>query len=158
MRNLFSILQTIILSLALLMLSITPAISMSLIETKKLAEQGDIDAQLDLGSMYEKGIGVEQDYTKAFSLYQEISGVPQAQYRLGSMYEKGVGVEQNSLKAIYWYQEAAESGVPQAQYRLGSMYEKGDVVRKNIANAKEWFSKSCDNGVLLGCNAYRLLK
>ena len=43
-------------------------------ETKNLikkAEQGDCSAQFNLGLMYKKGKGIEQDYEKAVYWYQK---------------------------------------------------------------------------------------
>lgn len=40
-------------------------------ELIKKAEQGDIEAQDELGYMYEHGEGVEQDYAKAIQWYEK---------------------------------------------------------------------------------------
>lgn len=63
----------------------------SLIET---AEQGNADAQNNLGVMYYFGYGVPQDYKKAFEWYTKAAeqGNAKAQYRLGDMYYFGYGV------------------------------------------------------------------
>ena len=38
---------------------------------EKAIEEGDIEAYCDLGTLYFKGNGVEQDYKRAFELYQK---------------------------------------------------------------------------------------
>ena len=53
-----------------------------------LAEQGDADAQFNLGVMYDEGDGVPQDYKEAFKWYRFAAeqGVALAQTYLGVMY------------------------------------------------------------------------
>ncbi|HJL65723.1 MAG TPA: tetratricopeptide repeat protein, partial [Arenicellales bacterium] len=58
-------------------------------EFRPLAEQGDADAQYNLGVMYEKGRGVPQDdkiALKWFTLAAE-QGFARAQHNLGVMYD-----------------------------------------------------------------------
>ena len=52
------------------------------------AEQGNNDAQYNLGQMYSNGLGVPQDYKEAVKWYRLSAeqGVAQAQYNLGVMY------------------------------------------------------------------------
>ena len=62
-----------------------------------LAEQGDAIAQSLLGSVYEEGQGVKQDYFEAVKWYRQAAeqGHATAQANLGSMYAKGQGVKQD---------------------------------------------------------------
>ncbi len=55
-----------------------------------LAEEGDIDAQYQLGVFYLTGRGIPKDNIKAFSLFQQASKYNhvQAMYNLGIIYEK----------------------------------------------------------------------
>ena len=57
-------------------------------EAKRLAEDGDAEAQNDLGVMYGNGEGVPQDYKEAVKWYRLAAeqGVAAAQYNLGGMY------------------------------------------------------------------------
>ena len=61
---------------------------------RPLAEQGDAQAQSDLGLMYAQGLGVAQDYAEAVTLFREAAeqGFAQAQSNLGLMYAQGLGV------------------------------------------------------------------
>ena len=85
---------------------------------KKSAEEGNLEAQFNLGYMYDNGKGVKQDYFKAFELYQKVAeqGYASAQFNLGVMYENGRGVKQDYYKAFEWWQKAAEQGFADAQY------------------------------------------
>jgi TPR repeat protein len=51
---------------------------------KKAAQQGDADAQNNLGWMYEKGLGVEQDYKETMDWHKkaEQQGHPEAKAAL----------------------------------------------------------------------------
>lgn len=57
-------------------------------EWKPLAEQGDADAQYNLGVMYGDGDGVPQDYAEAMRWYRAAArqGNASAQYNLGGYF------------------------------------------------------------------------
>ena len=79
-------------------------------EWKPLAEQGDADAQSNLGLLYRKGRGVPQDYKTAVKWFRLATeqGNASAQYNLGVMYDNGYGVPQDYKTAVKWYRLAAE--------------------------------------------------
>ena len=90
------------------------------------AEQGDANAQVNLGMMYYRGEGVPQDYktvAKWFRLAAE-QGHAGAQFFLGGMYYKGEGVPQDYKTASKWYRLAAEQGDADAQYNLDKFLEE----------------------------------
>ncbi len=74
-----------------------------------LAQEGDMVAQAYVASIYEKGLGIDPDYEKAFSWYQKSAnqGYARAQYSLGYLYEMGLGVDKNLNEAFKWYRQAA---------------------------------------------------
>lgn len=99
-------------------------------------------ASLFLALCYEKGLGVEQSYSKAIERYRRLeSSEPRARYTLGLMYEEGRGVEQNYCEAVDRYRQI-ESKHSEAQYRLGLMYEEGRGVEQNKAKAREMYRKA----------------
>ena len=87
---------------------------------KVLAENGNVDAQFELGMMYNEGKGVEQDFKEAVKWYQKAAdqGDAGAQYALGHLYYNGMGVKEdrvtayalcliasangNGLASVYW--------------------------------------------------------
>ena len=79
---------------ALFLIWATPSIAQTLSETRKAADQGDVQAQLNLGFSYLVGQGVKQDYAEALKWYRKAAeqGYPAAQFNLGVMYYKGQGV------------------------------------------------------------------
>jgi hypothetical protein len=76
------------------------------------AEQGDAEAQLNLGNGYYHGEGVPQDYAEAakWNRLAAEQGHASAQYHLGFMYDNGQGVPQDYAEAVKWYRLAAEQG------------------------------------------------
>ena len=116
--------------------------------TPKGEYKGHAEAQYSLGYMYQNGFGVEQDYAKAFELYQKAADQEYAlaQYALGYMYYIGVGVTMDEAKAVKWFKKAAEQGVSEAQFRLGHMYRYCLGVDKDYAKAVEWFQKAAEQG------------
>lgn len=75
---------------------------------KRLAEQGDANAQYNLGLMYDNGYGIKQDYAQAVSWYRKAAEQwnADAQYNLGNMYSDGQGVRQSHSEAMIWWQKA----------------------------------------------------
>jgi TPR repeat protein len=76
------------------------------------AEAGNPAAQHDLGFMYDKGLGVQQDYAKAAVWYRRAAekGEPLAQNNLGILYAVGKGVPQDYVLAYMWLNLAAARG------------------------------------------------
>src|SRR6059036_188545 len=74
----------------------TSTTQQSFVESKKRADSGDADAQVNLGQLYAKGEGVPQDFPQARQWYQKAAtqGNAQAQVNLGEMY-RSEGVPQD---------------------------------------------------------------
>jgi len=117
-------------------------------EFRVLAEQGDADAQYNLGLMYDKGHGVAQDYKEAMKWYRKAAeqGDAYAQYYLGFMYRDGHGVIQDYKEMLKWYRKAAEQGHAAAQITLGYMYRDGHGVAQDYVQAHKWFNIASANG------------
>jgi hypothetical protein len=73
-------------------------------------------AENNLGNLYSRGEGVEQDDNKAVMLYKRAAGkdFPLAQYNLANMYLEGRGVKKDDKKALKWFLKAAKHGHVQA--------------------------------------------
>ena len=118
---------------------------------RPLAEQGNVNAQVYLGIMYENGRGVPQDLKLAFEWFAAaaLKGHPVAQTELGAFYGQGKvvpGVPKDFKLAYKWYAKAAEQGFAQAQFLLGNLYLTGQGVPKDFKLAFEWFAKSAEQG------------
>ncbi|WP_293268165.1 caspase family protein [Neptunomonas sp.] len=72
------------------------------------ARQGDADAQVNVGEIFERGTGGEPNYKAAAIWYTKAAnqGNERAQFNLGTLYEQGLGVPKNKLLALNWYRKA----------------------------------------------------
>jgi uncharacterized protein len=116
---------------------------------RSLADQGNAEAQFNLGFMYADGQSVPQNYSEAAKWFRlaAAQGDPAAQFNLGLMYDKGDGVAQNFAEAAKWYRLAADQGVAGAQFNLGVMYFWGRGAPQNFAEAAKWYRLAADQGV-----------
>jgi TPR repeat protein len=116
---------------------------------------------VNLGSLYhcQDGIGVEQDYARANTLYREaieVDNNTNALLNLGLSYSKGRGVEKCEATALSFWQKAADLGVALAQRRIGNAYMRGnDGYSKNIQLARKYIKASSAQG---NVDAVALLK
>lgn len=114
----------------------------ALAEWRPLAEQGNANAQTNLGNMYLFGTGVSRDDSEAVRWYRLAAeqGNVIAQISLGRMYANGDAVLQDYDKAEQWFRAAADQGNAFAQFGLGLMYRNGKGVPQNDADAMVWLS------------------
>ncbi len=100
-------------------------------EWRPLAEQGDADAQYNLGLMYDRGYGVPQDYVQARQWYEKAAaqGDARAQYNLGVRYARSHGVPQDYVQAHKWFNLAAANGE-----KMGAKFR--DVLAKQMTPAQ----------------------
>ena len=102
---------------------------------RRLADQGDVPAQIKVGSMYAEGVGVPRDYVEAMKWFRRAAdqGSARAQFDVGTMYDSGQGVPQSFAETVKWYRLAAAQGHADAQYHLGLMHAEGRGVAKSDA-------------------------
>ena len=112
------------------------------------AEQGDAEAQYNLGCCYDTGDGVAQDYKEAVRWYRLAAeqGHAEAQFTLGLCYDVGQGVEQDSKEVEKWFRLAAEQGHLIAQTSLGFHYINGERATRNCKEAAKWFELAAEQG------------
>jgi TPR repeat protein len=106
-------------------------------ELRQKAEQGDADAQYELGWMYDNGEGVPENDAEAVKWYRLAAeqGDALAQNNLGVMNARGEGVPQNDLEAYFWLNLAAAQGVTTAK-ESKAIIEKRGMTREQIAEAQ----------------------
>ena len=89
----------------------------------KLANDGDPNAQFDLGARYATGEEVKQDYSESvrwFTLAAE-QGHVIAQATLGAYYFAGRGIPQDLSQAYFWSIIAAAGGDEASKYRVAAL-------------------------------------
>jgi len=104
---------------------------------RKLADQGDPEAQFTLGTLYRNGDGVLQDDNKAIEWFQRAAdqGHPLALRALGSAYWGGRGVEQNYSRAYFWYELALAMGDQESKSRLEGLSTQ--MTQRQVADARQ---------------------
>jgi TPR repeat protein len=119
---------------------------------RRRAEQGDPDAQFDLGAKYSYLTGytdlLPRDYMQAAFWLRKAAeqGHVRAQVGLGAAYAAGRGVARDDAQAVVWFLKAAAQGSTVAQRELGWMHENGFGVPKDTAQALGWYRKSAAQG------------
>lgn len=99
------------------------------------AQQGDPDAQIALGHLYERGECIQT----AVGWYERAAkqGNTDAQARLAWLYFDGRGVLRDRVHAFELFRCAADQGDFRAQLQLAWMYENGVGIDRNPQNASE---------------------
>ncbi|MBM3506803.1 MAG: sel1 repeat family protein [Alphaproteobacteria bacterium] len=113
-----------------------------------LARSGDLDAQRNVGLLYQTGRGVPLDLGVAFYWYRlaaEAGNAPAAN-SVAMMYLAGDGLPSDYVAASAWLARAAAQGYGPAQFNLGLLYERGIGVEQDDQTALGWFVLAAENG------------
>jgi len=118
---------------------------------RQKAEQGDAEAQYNLGSIGEAA-GVDLSPAETFMWERKAAeqGLAVAQWSVGERYLRGWGVGRNDVEAFSWFLKAATQGNAHAQTSLGECYRKGTGVGVNNAEAVRWFGEAVAQADKLG--------
>jgi TPR repeat protein len=102
------------------------------------------DALVEIAQMYEKGIDLPQDYSRAIKWYNRAaeSGSASAKVQLASMYLNGNGVPKDYSRAMELCRSAGILGY----YCLGHVYLYGLGVPPDVKGASKWYHKGADAG------------
>lgn len=116
---------------------------------RPLASNGHMEAQFNIGAIYEEGLGVPKDPSEAAGWYGLAAGQghAQAQYNMGALYADGRGVPRDDARAAVWWRKAADQDHGKAQYNLGVFYQLGRGLRQDLSKAQFWFDRAAANGV-----------
>ena len=92
------------------------ALSINFYDTFLLAENGDADAQYNLGKMYRTGEYVKRNHEKSIFWYTKSAkqGNDSALFELALIYLYGENIAQDIPKALSLLQNSAEQGFPKA--------------------------------------------
>ncbi len=110
----------------------------------RAAEKGLPHAMYNMGSSYERALGMPQDLVKALYWYEKAAenDLIDAMYWTGWLYKSRKGnVTANPEKAVYWLEQAAENGWVDALKDLADMYENGKGVEKDLAKAQAYYQQ-----------------
>ena len=108
-------------------------------EWRRLADHGDLDAQVALAGLYEAGLGVRRDDRRAAHWYRVAAdrGHVIARLNIGDFYSRGRGVGLDRVKAWYWLDLAASAGSVWARNRRDAVAVRmtADQIRRAEALA-----------------------
>ena len=111
----------------------------------KAAEQGNREAQFNIGSMYAEGIGVEKNWTEAAAWFTKAAaqGHAKAKANLCVMYAEGIGVEKNPAEAEKYLNDAV---VTFEDFDLDDLDRKVVRSRYPLSGILRWrFHSLCNN-------------
>ena len=110
-------------------------------EFRPLAEQGDAEAQYNLGVTYMHDTGVPVNYAEAVKWYSKAAeqGHAAAQSNLGLMYALGIGVPEDYVKAHMWFLISEANGDGTAAKDLANVKKR--MTPAQIAKAERLASK-----------------
>ena len=120
----------------------------ALAEFRPLAEKGVLEAEVNLGNLYMKGLGVPEDYEAALRWFRKAAaqGNPVALGKLGLMHYYGFGVREDHAEAARWFRKAAGRDEPGAASVLATLYATGDGVEKDKTKAYYWYTVASERG------------
>lgn len=115
---------------------------------KRLAEQGDVRAQTELGGLYISGAHNDQDTREGIRWIKSAAdkGNAIAQYNLGNLFLDGKLVPLDYKEAMNWLLKAAAQNVPEAQLNIASMFADGEGVPQDFKEAAKWLNLAATNG------------
>lgn len=104
------------------------------------------------GYIYEKGIGIEQNYEKAYYYYTLAAETKyiKAMIKLGDWYKIGIFLNRNIDLAIKWYEKAAKEDDIEAIEKLIDIYERGIGGRRSDIKAIYYVFKLIDLDAIKG--------
>ncbi|EPU1133143.1 TPA: hypothetical protein ACIJRQ_000227 [Klebsiella oxytoca] len=111
------------------------------------AEQGHVDAQLQLAGMYRRGLGVQRSLQNAHNWYERAAeqGNTSAMFELGELYWLGLMGIAHKVEARKWYAKAAAEGNTEAQYRLGIICKFGLGQPRDPSAAFDWLHEAASH-------------
>ncbi|MDR1686627.1 MAG: sel1 repeat family protein [Desulfovibrio sp.] len=112
------------------------------------AEKGQGQAMLNLGRLYEEGVGVPRNFTKALEWYQKAAdaGVKEAYMRLGLCREIGMGATADMGKAVAAFEKAAALSHAPAQHKLAGLYLQGRGLPRDESKGFALLTQAADAG------------
>ncbi|MEI7455971.1 MAG: tetratricopeptide repeat protein [Nitrosomonadales bacterium] len=108
---------------------------------KELAEQGDAEAQYQLGMRYFRSYGGKGDDKEARHWFwmAALQGHPKGMWKIAGMLS-------DAEQALIWTLKAAEAGCANAQWWAGCLYLRGEGVIQGNEQAVYWYKKAAEQG------------
>lgn len=113
-------------------------------ETRRVAETGDVEAQLELARMLQLGVGTPQDTALSMAWVRKSAegGYAPAQSALGLAYTVGGKVPIDRVQGEYWLRKGVAQGDALAQTILALEFIDGSSPAEEQALAITWLKKA----------------
>ncbi|MFA0810869.1 tetratricopeptide repeat protein [Microbulbifer epialgicus] len=124
---------------------------------KNLAEQGNVDCQIFVAWMYQKGLGIEENQDEALKWYKQAAelGSEEGQFYLAKWHLKN----RDNKAAFECFKRSSMNDYSPALYRLGWIYENGKGIGVDKNKALLYYERSADLGHVFALrNLGRMLK
>lgn len=110
---------------------------------ERSVERGANAGLLDLGQMYEKGVGTDIDLHQARHFYEQaaLQGNAGAQHHLATLYWEHF---EDQKQAVYWYEHSVAQNFPLSYYKLGEIHRRGDEKLRNLTKALGLYMRGAD--------------
>lgn len=108
------------------------------------AEQGDKEAQFNVGVIYMLGWNTEIDHQQAVYWFEKAAAQNHRSslHNLGVHYSEGMGVETDFRKAASYFERAAQMGHTNSMVGLAHLYQFGNGVEKDLNKMLYWLEKA----------------
>ena len=115
-------------------------------ETRRLAETGDVEAQLDLARMLQLGVGAPQDTAQSMAWVRKSAegGYAPAQSALGLAYTVGGKVPIDRVQGEYWLRKGVAQSDALAQTILALEFINGGSSAEEQALAITWLKAAAN--------------
>ncbi len=117
----------------------------------KASANNDHPAQVNLGCMYQQGLGVAKNEKKAVELFRSAAtaGIAEGKMRLGLAYINGIGCDKEYKEAAKLFLEVGLSNQDtvgsDCQFLLYKMYKEGLGFTPNRQIAERWLQRAVNN-------------
>ncbi len=115
------------------------------------ANQGQLDAQISLASIFDQGKKVDRDRKEALKWAHKAAenGDDQLQYQVGLLLAAGdEGIEQDKDAALFWLHQSALQGNAEARTLINRLYASGWKPPSSIEQPERWLHEAAGVGNL----------
>ncbi|MEM6304085.1 MAG: caspase family protein [Pseudomonadota bacterium] len=116
---------------------------------QRAAGEGSAEAQFELAQLYERGLGVPQDFNRALELYLQSAdqNFADALNDLGFIFfQGGLNVTRDPERALKYFERAADLRHPQAMFNWAAMIDDGNIAGRGPADAAEYLYRALRTG------------
>ena len=114
---------------------------------KKACDGGEPNGCVNLGDIFDAGLGTRQDKGKAADLYKKACelGFDHGCYSLGYAHQVGDGVKKDRSRMLDLYERSCKTGHGAACLKLGAFHLDGKTLPFDTMKAGEYYKKAAES-------------